>query len=393
MNKIKKILIITSDKGLKEVLGFCFDGWGYEVVIWDVYQDINSIKKISPDVIVVDIHSAQAADLTVCNLIKDDFMTAFIPTITLIDKRHLRKQLLNLKHGIEDYLIKPPDPLDLRIRIEMAIRRSQYSFHASPLTGLPGMRVIEEEVKERLKNKKDFTYCYVDIDNFKYFNDVHGVVKGDEAIMQTAYILYNTIKKFGNPDDFIGHIGGDDFVFITTSKKYEKVSQEFIHMFDELMPYHYSKEDRVRKHIVARDRNHEIRKMPLMSVSIAVVDKESTSSVNSVIKINERVAEIKKYLKGIEGSIFMVDRRDYGKKKISQPHIHKAGIAQNYSPLGQILVDKGFLSKEQLGEALKVHWRRGVILGDILKELGLLKEDQLSQALAYQETMPSNLKI
>ncbi|MFH1640619.1 MAG: hypothetical protein ABIA66_01510, partial [Candidatus Omnitrophota bacterium] len=145
MKEIKKVVVITSDKSLREVLNFCFDGWGYEVYPLDSpMRDILPIKKISPDVIVIDVHSASKSHLEICHLLKDDFITAFTPIITLINKRQLREQLLNIKQGIDDYLIKPPDPLDLRVRIDMAIKRSQYSFHSSPLTGLPGGRIIEE---------------------------------------------------------------------------------------------------------------------------------------------------------------------------------------------------------------------------------------------------------
>ena len=148
MREAKKILIISSDSQLRDVLKFCFDGWGYEVLVSkDPVSDIAPIKKASPDVIVVDVHTASTSQLEICRLLKDDFLTAFIPVITLINKRQLRSHLLNIKQGVDDYLIKPPDPLDLRVRIEMAMRRSQYSFYSTPLTGLPGGRIIEETIK------------------------------------------------------------------------------------------------------------------------------------------------------------------------------------------------------------------------------------------------------
>lgn len=138
MEKIKKVLIISSDKNLRDVLSFCFDGWGYEVFLQErSVHDINLIKRISPDVIVVDVQTEHKSQLEICRMLKDDFITAFIPIITIINKRQLRQQLLDIRQGVDDYLIKPPDPLDLRIRIEMAIKRSKYSFYASPLTGLP----------------------------------------------------------------------------------------------------------------------------------------------------------------------------------------------------------------------------------------------------------------
>ena len=292
---MKKILIISSDKKLKEVLKFCFGVWGYKVFLEEsLLRDIAPIKRLSPDVVVADVYSASKNHLEICRLLKNDFITASIPIIALINKRQLREQLLDIKQGIDDYLIKPPDPLDLRVRIEMAIKRSQYSFYSSPLTGLPGGRLIEETLKDKIENGASFSFGYIDIDNFKYFNDVYGYLKGDRVIMQTAYILYTVIKKHGCKDDFIGHIGGDDFIFITHVDKYTEICENFISCFDKLMPFHYSDEDRRRGYIVARDRTHKVKKIPLMSVSIALVLRDSPPSIKNVIEINERVAEISK---------------------------------------------------------------------------------------------------
>jgi diguanylate cyclase (GGDEF)-like protein len=392
MEKITRILIISSDKNLRDVLGFCFDGWGYEVFLHGLQiHDIGFIKKISPDVIVVDVHSARQPELEICKLLKDDFITAFIPIITIIDKRQLREELLEIRQGVDDYLIKPPDPLDLRIRIEMAIKRSQYSFYASPLTGLPGGRIIEEVLKEKIKGDVVFSFGHADIDNFKYFNDVYGYIKGDRAIMQTAYILYTVSKAFGNKNDFIGHIGGDDFVFISTPDKYEGLCRNFIQMFDKITPFHYSTQDREQGFLIAKDRTQKIKKIPLMSISIAVVNKTSPSEFRNVIEVNEKLAEIKRYLKSMPGSKFMAERRNhlFGKPQGPQPNEQGEKAASIYKPLGQILIEKNMITPEQLDEALNIHWKRGVVLGEILKELNFIKEEDLNKALNAQESLPS----
>lgn len=388
---VTSILIISSDKNLLEVLKFCFDGWGYEVYLQDApIEDIGLIKKINPQVMVVDVHSASKAHLNICRLIKEDFFTAFIPVITLINKRQLRSQLLDIKQGVDDYLIKPPDPLDLRIRVEMAIRRSQYSFHATPLTGLPGGRIIEETLKERIKKEAPFSFGYIDIDNFKYFNDVYGYVKGDNVIMHTAYMLYTMIKKFGNPDDFIGHIGGDDFVFITTHERCRSICENFIQMFDRVIPFHYTAEDRKQGFIITRDRTHKVKKIPLMSVTVALLDRDDTARFNNVIEINERISEIKRYLKTISGSKFMAERRNRRETKpeLLSPSVYskEAGLF-SYKPIGQILLEKNIISEAQLEEALKIHWKRGVLLGEVLKGLGVVSEKVLTDMLRLQQAV------
>jgi diguanylate cyclase (GGDEF)-like protein len=390
MEKITKILIISSDKNLRDVLSFCFDGWGYEVFLHG-YQihDINFIKKISPDVIVVDVQTARQAELEICRLLKNDFITAYIPVITIINKRQLREELLEIRQGVDDYLIKPPDPLDLRIRIEMAIKRSQYSFYASPLTGLPGGRIIEEVLKEKIKGDMTFAFGYADIDNFKYFNDVYGYIRGDRVIMQTAYILYTTLKSCGNNNDFIGHIGGDDFVFITSPDKYEGMCRNLIRMFDKIIPFHYFTQDREQGFLVAKDRTQKIKKIPLMSLSVAVANKTGTSEFKNVIEVNERLAEIKRYLKGIPGSKFMAERRNRKSGNLQGPQFNeeKDKINSAYKPLGQILMEKNIITPEQLDEALSIHWKRGVILGEILKELQFIGEEDLTRALHAQEIL------
>jgi diguanylate cyclase (GGDEF)-like protein len=387
MKRVKRILIISSDKHLRDILHFCFDGWGYEVFIHELKIDnISVIKKISPDAIIIDVHSATKSHLEICRLLKEDFITALIPIITLINKGQLREQLLTLKQGVDDYLIKPPDPLDLRTRIEIAIKRSQYSFYSSPLTGLPGARLIEDIVKERIEKNMPFSFAHIDIDNFKSFNDVYGYIKGDKAILQTAYILYSVIKKFGNADDFMGHIGGDDFVFITTPDKYKEICRYFIFMFDNLMPYHYSKKDREQNFIIAHNRAKQIRKMPLMSVTIAVVNKNKPEELKSMVEINERVAEVKKYLKTVPGSKFMADRRTSVNEKEDLQVYKKEEFFKNcYKPLGQILIEQRKITEEQLDESLAQHWKRGVILGEILKDSGFVTTEDIEKALRIQK--------
>lgn len=389
MDQPKKILIISSDKNLREVLKFCFDGWGYQVVLFETtIHDVTPIKKISPGVIVIDVHAAKRVDLEICELLKSDFITAYIPVITLINKRQLRAHLLSIKQGVDDYLIKPPDPLDLRVRVEMAIKRLQYSFYSMPLTGLPGGRLIEESLRDRLKDGKAFSFGYLDLDNFKYFNDMYGYLQGDRVIMQTAYMLYTTILKCGNGGDFIGHIGGDDFAFITTPDKHAAICRNFIAAFNMVMPFHYNEEDRSRGYVIARARDHTVKNIPLVSVSIAVVNSDDRERLKNVIEVNEKIAEVKRYLKGFAGSKYMADRRIGPKEARQAPHLFKpdGGRDHPYKPLGQILLDRKMITAEKLDEALTAHWRRGMLLGDILTQLGFAAEEDIALALKEQKS-------
>ncbi|MBU0683567.1 MAG: diguanylate cyclase [Candidatus Omnitrophota bacterium] len=382
-----KVLIITQDEKLKDTLGFCFRGWDYDVFFENSpHPDVEAVTKIAPNIVIIDIYSADKKRLEVCDMLKKDFATAYIPVIALINKKQLRQDLLGLKEGVDDYLISPPDPFDLKIRIEMAVKKSQHSFYASPLTGLPGGILIESVMKEKVSENRPFVAGHIDIDNFKAFNDKYGYLKGDRVIMQAAYMLSGAVRRWGNNEDFVGHIGGDDFVLITTPDKYNIVCQNFICMFDTIMPFHYQEKDRRLGYIEAKDRTNRLRKLPIMSVTMALVLKTETEKISNVIELNEKITEIKQYLKKIPGSKYMADRRARHKMRNLTVQMFKndEALLNNYKPLGQILVDRDVLTFEQLDKALKVHWKRRALLGEILKELDFLSDEELSDALLYQ---------
>jgi len=385
------LLLICKSKDLSEIIYFCLEGWGYEVDVLEDEISLAHIKKREPDLIIIDFPSSYKSSLNLCQELKKDFVTKPVPVIVLIDRRQLRKPLLTLEHGIDDYLLKPPDPLDLRVRVEMALRRTQYSFYTNSLTNLPGGRIIEEIIKMRLLKKEKFSFAHIDIDNFKYFNDRYGYLKGDKVITQTAYILYQSVRYSGSGKDFVGHIGGDDFVFITSPDREKQLCCEFIYQFDRLIPLHYSKEDRIKGCIEVEDRNGQARKLPLMSVSISVVNNNDREFDN-IVQINETLASLKAYLKKIPGSKFMVERRgsDRGLRGRIQkelfPTAYETVSRRNSTlPLGQILIERGMITKDLLDEALDTHWRRGLPLGEVLKDSGLLKEDELEDILSSQK--------
>lgn len=385
--KTHKVIIITGDNELATVLDFCFDGWGYEVFFDQASEpDFSRIARISPDVIIVDANAGGRNGLIICDTLKTNLATVSVPVITLLEKKHLRGELLKMQQGVDDYLIKPPDPLELRVRVEMAIRRSQHNFYANPLTGLPGGILIEEAITKRLNDKKEFVTGQVDIDNFKSFNDRYGYLQGDRVIMQTAHMLTTCVEKWGKKGDFVGHIGGDDFVVITAPEKYNDVCENFICMFDTIIRFHYCEEDRVNGFIVAKDRSGHTRKIPLMSVTAALVMKNSSEDVNSTIEINERIAEVKQYLKKIPGSKYMADRRVVKKSDHLKVQVFRndEAASKKYKPLGQILLDMGIINREHLDEALKIHWKRGGFLGETLEESGMVSKEKVKQALLAQ---------
>jgi GGDEF domain-containing protein len=181
---------------------------------------------------------------------------------------------------------------------------------ASPLTRLPGGVAIENILKKKIEQHKLFAFCLMDIDNFKSYNDHYGYAKGNEVIQNTAAIIEKAVSAHGNSDDFIGHIGGDDFVVITTPDRCPRICEVIVETFDADTPGFYSPEDRQRGFIIGENRQgHEVR-FPLASISLAVVSNQNRPLENHIL-VGEIAAEIKERAKAISGSAIFIDQRQY----------------------------------------------------------------------------------
>jgi diguanylate cyclase (GGDEF)-like protein len=190
----------------------------------------------------------------------------------------------------------------------MVLRRTKRDLEANPLTRLPGNVAILNELSSRIEEKKSFAVCYVDLDKFKAYNDKYGFEHGDTVIRETARILLGAAKEYGNLQDFVGHIGGDDFVVVTTPDLSDKICEKIIRDFDKISPSFYNEEDRKSGFIVGSDRKGEVQKIPLLSVSIGVVSNE-TRDITHVAQIGEIGAELKKAAKSVEKSNYVKDKR------------------------------------------------------------------------------------
>lgn len=179
---------------------------------------------------------------------------------------------------------------------------------ASPLTRLPGGIAIETVLKKRLDSGRPVAFCMADLDNFKAFNDRYGYASGSEVIKETARLIEASVKAEGSPDDFVGHVGGDDFVFITTPERARKVCEEVIARFDGRIPGFYDRQDRERGCILGKNRRGVETRFPIMTVSIAMVTNER-HKLTSPVQVSELAAELKDYAKSIPGSVYVADRR------------------------------------------------------------------------------------
>lgn len=211
--------------------------------------------------------------------------------------------------------LKASDGLDREIQeMMLKIKDSQQRYlDASPLTRLPGNMAIEQVLKEKMERGEKFALCYIDLDDFKAFNDKYGYAKGSELIKMTGEVIYRAKDKYADKQDFVGHIGGDDFVLVTSPDRVNQVCQTIISEFDRLIPGYYHSEDRANGFIEGTDRYGVKRRYPLMSISIAVVS-DVRRSFTSPVEIARVATEIKDYVKSLPGSNYLVDRRGTSRK-------------------------------------------------------------------------------
>lgn len=182
---------------------------------------------------------------------------------------------------------------------------------ASPLTRLPGGIAIENMLKRRLASEHLFAFCVLDLDNFKAFNDHYGYAHGNNVIKETARIIEDAVKAKGAPEDFVGHIGGDDFVMITTPTTMCEISEAIVKQFDGRIPDFYDEGDRKKGFIFGKTRYGEAMRFPLMTISIAIVTNER-HKLSNPIEASELAAELKDYAKTIARSVYVVDKRRTG---------------------------------------------------------------------------------
>ncbi len=191
---------------------------------------------------------------------------------------------------------------------EKLVKMKELAENANPLTKLPGNIVIHEKIEKIIQDNKKFMVIYCDLDNFKAFNDKYGIAKGDEAIKLTADIFKETIRVKGNPDDFIGHEGGDDFILLTTPDKAQEIANYIISAFDREIRSLYNQEDLTQGFIIAHARDNSVKNFPIMTISLAGVTNEHRE-ITSYGKVTNIAAEIKKKAKAIDESTFVIDRR------------------------------------------------------------------------------------
>jgi diguanylate cyclase (GGDEF)-like protein len=263
-----------------------------------------------PDVIILDVDMPVMDGFEVVRRLRALRRTALLPVLFLSGHGEAPRKVKGLELGADDFILKPVDYSELKARIGAALARAQRSLGANPLTGLPGNTAIEIEVTRRIREGAAFALSYVDIDFFKSYNDAYGFAKGDDVIRAVGRLLLESVSKEGTPEDFVGHIGGDDFVLVTSLESLEAVVDHALKAFDRLAPDFYNDEDRKRGGIVAADRMGRATSFPVLRLSIgaATTGKRRFKSYGEAAGV---ASEMKKFAKARQrqGSYFAKDRR------------------------------------------------------------------------------------
>jgi len=310
-----RILIVDDDPDIRDILKLTLAEEDYEILEAQDGEEALKVINTKPlNLVLLDYKIPKVDGRQVCREVKKDLLLRHLPIIMVTGKGDINDKVGGIDAGADDYVVKPFEPKELLARIRMVLRRTERDLEANPLTRLPGNVSILNELSRRLESKDIFAVCYIDLDKFKSYNDKYGFEHGDEVIRETARILIRNAQQYGNPDDFIGHIGGDDFVIVTTPVLADNICKKIIVDFENTVPSFYNETDRKNGYIIARDRKGNEQKMPLLSVSIGVVTNESRR-IEHVAQISEIGAELKSYAKSLERSNYVKDKRKLDRRK------------------------------------------------------------------------------
>jgi GGDEF domain-containing protein len=266
---------------------------------------IELVNRASPRCIVFgDPIDAEAIDA--CRVLKADAYSAVIPVIFLSDADR-EASLEAMEAGADEVLTPDMSPEEQAMRLKVTVTSADRDLSVHPSTRLPGTAQIERDITERIRTGDLFAVCYADLDHFKEFNDRYGYNRGDGVIGILARILRDVVKGYAS-DGFIGHIGGDDFIFNVPLEFMPICCENILAIFDELIPYQYTQADREAGFFVARDRRGVFHEIPLMTLSIGVVTNRNRSFSHPA-RVSELATEMKSYAKTLPGSVYAVDRR------------------------------------------------------------------------------------
>jgi diguanylate cyclase (GGDEF)-like protein len=302
-------LIVDDDEQVLRLVKRVLERAGFEcVAISDGRVAHSAAIEWRPDIVLLDLMLGETTGDEIMKELRADFRTRLIPVVFLTVRDSLKDKVEHLLAGADDYVTKPFIPEELVARLRAVMSRATTARGLSPLTGMSGNADILREISRRLVQNERFAVLYPDIDSFKNFNDHYGFLRGDDVIKTLATIILEVLEENHSPHHFAGHVGGDDFVILTEPSLAETVATEITKRFDEAIPALYDPVDRDRGWIESEERNGNVLRTPLVSVSIGIVIAEP-GSYGSAAAVAARASEVKGVAKRMPGSKWVLDRR------------------------------------------------------------------------------------
>ena len=305
---IQEIFIIDEEKTLMDNLTEMFKkdkNYKFKMVRT---KELDIALKNIPALFIINEDTTEDNVIEIAKRIRENEDNNITPIIVISSNKNKEHRIQILETSVEYMIGAPADQDYLYYTIKNIIRLIYTNRKISPLTGLPGNVQIHAELKKRLLKKEKFSVLYLDLDNFKAYNDVYGFLKGDEIIKFTAQIILKNVHMTEGCDSFVGHIGGDDFVAIVGNVDYESICQSIIAEFDEGVKRFFNEEDNKKGYIEVANRKNVMEQFPLTSISIGVVDVTENRFYN-LLEIGEVGAQVKHLAKTVMGSAYVIDRR------------------------------------------------------------------------------------
>jgi len=288
-----RILVVEDDPDISKMLNIYFTSQGYDVITEMRGRDaIETGAKKMPNVVVLDINLPDIDGYTVCRELRGSLRTKHIPIIFLTQKDERSDKIKGLELGADDYITKPFDIEELKLRVQGAIRRATYENLTNPTTSLPSGKLIEEHLKN-IKSREGWTLLYIGIKDIDAFKEIQGIVALDDVLRFTATIITETAEKYGSLDDFIGHAGSNDFLLVTTPNSAGKLCQEITHRFAKEVPVFYPFTARQEGKVVYTDGHGQVKESPFMTLSVASLSS-TEGPFSDIREITEIAAEIRR---------------------------------------------------------------------------------------------------
>ncbi len=285
-----RLMIVEDDFDISNMLKIYFTSLGYDVDHAPRGLDaLEKIRQVLPHLIVLDIMLPDIDGYEVCRRLRTNTRTSHIPVIFLTQKDDRSDRLQGLELGADDYITKPFDIEELKLRVQGAIRRSERESLTDPRSGLPAGRLIEEQLRQAIR-ETGWAYIDMRINNFEPFKDVYQFVAADDLLRFTAMLISEVVDELGSPNDFIGHAGGDNFAIITRQEAASNIAGKIKARFAEEVLSHYSFMDREQGYISLVSADGTDGKAGLMSMAVGIVSPE-THTFADIREITEMAAE------------------------------------------------------------------------------------------------------